>query len=264
MSTRIGPAFQRGRRVIQLHGPRSIVPARREGERLITQGRVSVDGTIVTELGTQVVLGEQVVHVDGKLVELRPVRWIAMYKPSGYLTTRKDDRDRPTVYSLLPDGFGELFYVGRLDRLTEGLLIFTNEGETAHRLLHPSNRIPRRYRAEVKGLAGVVEARRLERGVALEDGLARAEDVRVTTKSPSRQRSGAQITEIHLTLREGRKREVRRMLDALDLRTMRLIRLSFGPIELGSLKPGEWRQLTAEEVNALRAVVGTRDSDGDT
>ncbi len=249
---------------LQKYLSRAGVASRREGERLITQGRVSIDGTVVTELGTQVVPGEQVVHVDGKVVELRPVRWVAMYKPSGYLTTRKDDRDRPTVYSLLPDGFGELFYVGRLDRLTEGLLIFTNEGETAHRLLHPSSRIPRRYRAEVKGAAGVEVARRLERGVALEDGPACAEDVRVVTKSPPRRQTGAQITEIHLTLREGRKREVRRMLDALDLRTLRLIRLSFGPVELGSLEPGEWRELTAEEVNALRAAVGTRDSDGDT
>ncbi len=218
----------------------------------------------MTELGTQVVPGEQVVHVDGKIVELRPLRWVAMYKPSGYLTTRKDDRDRPTVYSLLPDGFDELFYVGRLDRLTEGLLIFTNEGETAHLLLHPSSQIPRRYRAEVKGVAGAEEARRLERGIALEDGLARAENVRVTTDSSPRQRTGTPITEIHLTLREGRKREVRRMLEALELRTLRLVRLSFGPVELGSLEPGEWRELTADEVDALRAVVSTRDSDGDT
>jgi len=249
---------------LQKYLSRAGVASRREGERLITQGRVSVDGTVVTELGTRVVPGEQVVHVDGQVVDLRPFRWIALYKPSGYLTTRRDDRDRPTVYAILPDGSDELSYVGRLDRLTEGLLIFTNEGETAHLLLHPSSQIPRRYRAEVKGMVGAEEVRRLERGIALEDGLARAEDVRVVAESSPRQRTGAQTTEIHLTLREGRKREVRRMLDALDLRTLRLVRTSFGPVELGSLKPGEWRELTAGEVDALRAVVGTRESDGDT
>ncbi len=255
-----------GKRAVRLQKylSRAGVASRREGERLITQGRVSVDGAVVTELGTQIVPGEQVVSVDGAIVELRPVRWVAMYKPSGYLTTRRDDRDRPTVYALLPDGFAELFYVGRLDRLTEGLLILTNEGETAHRLLHPSNQIPRRYLAEVKGPVGAEEVRRLERGVALEDGVARAEDVRVTSESPSRQRAAARTTTIHLTLREGRKREVRRMMEALDLRTLRLVRLSFGPVELGSLEPGEWRELTAEEVEALRAAVGTRDPDGDT
>jgi len=243
---------------------RAGVASRREGERLIAQGRVSIDGTVVTELGTRVVPGEQVVRVDGRPVDLRPTYWIAIYKPSGYLTTRKDDRGRPTVYSLLPDGFDDLFHVGRLDRLTEGLLIFTNGGEAAHRLLHPSYEIARCYRAEVVGAAGQQEARRLESGVMLDDGLARAEDVRVTSRELTGRKAGTAVSEIHLTLREGRKREVRRMMDAMDLPVRRLVRLSFGPIELGSLEPGEWRHLTAEEIRALRAAVELRESDGDT
>ena len=246
---------------MQRYLSRAGVASRREGERLITQGRVSIDGVIVTELGTRVVPGEQVVCVDGRKVGPRPVRWVAVYKPAGYLTTRKDDRGRRTVSSLLPASYEDLFHVGRLDRLSEGLLIFTNDGEAAHRLLHPKYRIARRYRVEVKGTAGSAEGRRLERGITLDDGVAVAEAVRV---APPAYRGRSVTTEIDLTLREGRKREVRRMMEALDLKVKRLVRISFGPIELGELAPGEWRELTAEEISALHAAVEIGESDGDT
>ncbi|NIR45566.1 MAG: rRNA pseudouridine synthase [Gemmatimonadetes bacterium] len=244
---------------LQKYLSRAGVASRRAAERLIGEGRVSVDGTVVTELGTRVVPGQQVVRVDGSEVGLNPIRWIATYKPAGYLTTRRDDRGRPTVYSLLPDRCEDLFYVGRLDRLTEGLLIFTNEGDTAHRLLHPKYEIPRRYRVEVEGDVGAAEARRLERGVPLDDGLAAAEDVRVDSDAGRRGNS-----EIHLTLREGRKREVRRMMEALDLPVKRLVRVSFGPIEIGDLSPGAWRELTDGEIRSLRAAVGMGEDDGNT
>jgi 23S rRNA pseudouridine2605 synthase len=246
---------------LQRYLSRAGVASRREAERLIAEGRVSIDGVVVSEPGTRVTPGEQVVNVDGVQVEPRSLRWLAVFKPAGYLTTRKDERGRPTVYSLLPKGNEDLFHVGRLDRETEGLLLFTNDGETAHRLMHPSYQIPRRYRVEVVGEAGPAEARRLEAGLALEDGVARAESVSVG--SPKR-RGRQAASEIHLTLREGRKREVRRMMETLDLRVRRLVRLSFGPVELGSLRPGTCRQLAAEEVHALRAVVGLRESDGNT
>ncbi|UCC73674.1 MAG: rRNA pseudouridine synthase [Gemmatimonadota bacterium] len=255
-------AVQRGQPVrLQKYLSRAGVASRREGERLIVEGRVSVDGKVVTELGTQVLAGRQVVCVDGEPVDLRSLRWLAIFKPAGYLTTRKDERGRPTVYSLLPASDEELFHVGRLDRLSEGLLLFTNDGETAHRLMHPSYRIARRYRAEVEGQVGPAEARRLENGVTLEDGVARAENVRI---GPTQGRGRAATSVIQLTLREGRKREVRRMMEVLDLPVKRLVRLSFGPVGLGSLKPGKWRELAAEEVQALRAIVGLRGSDGDT
>ena len=127
--------------------------------------------------------------------------------------------------------------------------------------MHPSYRIPRRYLVEVEGKAGRAEARRLEDGVPLEDGVARAEQVRVAA---ARRKGRAPTSEIQLTLREGRKREVRRMMEALDLPVKRLVRLSFGPVELGGLRPGKWRDLAPDEVRALRAVVGLRESDGDT
>ncbi|UCC82194.1 MAG: rRNA pseudouridine synthase [Gemmatimonadota bacterium] len=246
---------------LQRYLSRAGVASRREGERLITQGRVSVDGRVVTELGTRVVPGRQIVCVDGEPVEPGSLRWLAVFKPAGFLTTRKDDRGRPTVYSLLPSGGDDLFHVGRLDWQTEGLLLFTNDGEVAHRLLHPSYRVPRRYLVEVEGKAGGPEARRLEDGVTLEDGVARAEKVRVAAVKGKGRIPASQI---QLTLREGRKREVRRMMEALDLPVRRLVRLSFGPVELAGLRPGKWRDLTSEEVHALRAVVGLRESDGDT
>jgi 23S rRNA pseudouridine2605 synthase len=132
----------------------------------------------------------------------------------------------------------------------------------AHRLLHPRYQIPRRYRIEVWGAAGPAEARRLRQGVVLEDGIAQAEDVSIS--SIAEHPASKVSCEICLTLREGRKREVRRLMEALNLRVKRLVRVSFGPIGLGSLQPGEFRELSADEVNALKAVVGLRDSNGDT
>ncbi len=240
---------------------RAGIASRREGERLISAGRVSVDGATVTELGTRVVPGEQVVCVDGRPVHLRRSRWVALYKPVGYLTTRKDERGRPTVYSLLGKRDEDLFHVGRLDRETEGLLILTNDGEPAHRLLHPRFQIPRRYLVVVAGVAGGCEARRLEEGIELDDGRARAEDVNVSQLADER---GEPLSEIRLTLREGRKREVRRLMEALGLPLVRLVRLSFGPVELGGLRPGAWRELSPAEIEALRTAVGLGESDGDT
>jgi pseudouridine synthase len=145
--------------------------------------------------------------------------------------------------------------------LTEGLLILTNDGEAAHRLLHPSYRMPRRYLVEVPGTVGPAVVRRLEKGVELEDGVARPEDVQVTRTA----RGGRDAaTEIHLTLREGRKREIRRLMEALGLPVRRLVRLSFGAVELGELRPGGWRELSAEEIDRLRMAVGLGRIHGDT
>lgn len=242
---------------LQKYLSRAGVASRREGERLISQGRVSVDGRVVTELGARVVPGEQSVSVDGVPVRPRELRWIALYKPVGHVTSRKDEQGRPTIYELLPDPYDDLFYVGRLDLLSEGLLILTNDGELAHRLLHPSFEIPRRYNVEVRGPVGRADARRLESGVELEDGRARAEDIEFTPGA------GA-TTVVRMTLREGRNREVRRMLAALDYKIERLVRISYGPIELGALEPAQWRALSAGEVRALRAAVELGDPDGDT
>lgn len=258
-----GSASGAGAVRLQKYLSRAGVASRRRGERLIAEGRVSVDGTVVTELGTRVVIGEQVVRVDGRRVDLRPERWIAMYKPAGYLTTRKDDRERPTVYSLLPGEVEDLFHVGRLDRLSEGLLLLTNDGETAHRLLHPSQQIARRYRVEVSGEASAADAARLRTGIALDDGIARAEDVSIKRLARAKRDGRAAKSRVCLTLRQGRKREVRRMMTALGLDVIRLVRVSFGPVKLGGLEPAGWRDLTGYEVKALHEAIRAKDEHGD-
>lgn len=244
---------------LQKYLSRAGVASRRTGERLIVEGRVSVDGETVTELGTRVVPGEQVVAVDGEVVGLPPPCWIALHKPAGYVTSRKGG-GRETVYDLLPAEHRQLFYVGRLDLLTRGLVIFTNEGAVAHRLLHPRYAIPRRYRVEVAGAIEDDTLRRLERGVQLEDGPARAEDV----SAERRAADAGVVTRLGLTLREGRNREVRRLLAALGVSIESLVRISFGPVRLGGLEPGGWRELAPEEVNALKAAVELGETHGDT
>ncbi len=246
---------------LQKYLSRAGVASRRAGEQLIVEGRVSVDGEVVTQLGARVDPEAQVVRVDGVRVRVGPTRWVAVHKPAGYLTTRSDERGRRTVYALLPKGSDDLFHVGRLDLMTEGLLIFTNDGETAHRLLHPKYGLRRRYRIEVEGAVGPAAIRRLERGVALEDGIVRAEDVELA--APTRG-AGKPRSLIRLTLREGRKREVRRLMEALSLNVTKLVRVSFGPIELGELAPGQSRELSAAEVSSLKAAVGRSEFDGDT
>jgi len=227
---------------------RAGVASRRKSEEIIAQGRVRVDGEVVSEPGSSVDPASQRVEVDGRPVRLSPPRWIALHKPPAFLCTRSDPGGRATVYDLLPESDEELFHVGRLDYLSEGLLLLTNEGDVAHALLHPSHGIVRRYEV---GLVGPVSAdlpARLLTGVPLEDGLARAAE----TSWMSDPSAGA--PELALALTEGRNREIRRMLAALDVRIRRLRRVAFGPIALGDLPRGALRPLDAREIAALREV----------
>lgn len=223
------------------------VASRRRAEELIRAGRVRVDGAVVTELGSRVDPEAARVEVDGRVV--RPVArsWIALHKPVGYVTTRKDPEGRPTIYDLLPPEFHGLFYVGRLDYNTEGLVLLTNDGDVANRLTHPRYGVERIYEVDAEGEVSAAAIRRLEKGVMLEDGLARAERV-------VRRRGGPRDTSrLHLTLREGRKREVRRMFEAIGHPVRRLARIQYGPVKLGALAPGAWRRLTSNEMLALSA-----------
>ena len=223
--------------------------SRREADDLLLQGRVRVNGRTVRTLGVTVEPDRDRVELDGREVQLEPLRWVALNKPRGVLTTRDDPQGRPTVYSLLDRDEASLRYVGRLDRDTEGLLLFTNEGDLLHALTHPSSRVAREYRALVSGVPEPATLGTLEAGVELEDGFARAEAVRVI------RRAGADAAVLSLVLREGRKREVRRLLEAVGHRVRRLRRVAFGPLRLGDLQPGEWRELDASEVAALRQAV---------
>lgn len=230
---------------LQKYMARAGVASRRASEKLIAAGRVRVDGVVVDTPGFQVDPGSSVVEVDGRRVSPSPTRWVALHKPPGYLCSRADPRKRPTVYDLLPDGeLRGLFHVGRLDYMSEGLLLLTNDGDAAHALLHPSAETPRRYEVTLKAPVARSVVDRLLRGVDLEDGMARA-----TAASLEAESDGEQV--LRITLREGRNREIRRLMETLGVTIHSLKRVAMGPVELGTLARGEWRELTDAERRAL-------------
>lgn len=237
---------------LQVYLARAGVASRRGGEELIRQGRVAVNGTTVTTLGTRVSPGRDRVEVDGEAVELSPRTWLALHKPKGYVTTRDDPFGRPTVYDLLPEHFHDLFHVGRLDRDSEGLLLLTNDGALANRLLHPRFGTTKEYLADVTGRPTREALYRLVDGIELEDGVAHAVSAeRLHALDPDTFR-------VRLVLREGRKREVRRMLAEIGHPVRRLVRHRFGPVELKELPSGRWRVLAPVEVEGLRRATGDK------
>lgn len=217
---------------------------------MILQGRVKVNGNLVLTLGSKVLPRKDAVEVDGRSVQEAAVRWVLYHKPPGVVTTRKDPQGRPTVYEQLPPEFAELRYVGRLDQPTEGLLLLTNAGDILHRLTHPSYEVEREYRAWVKGVPKQATVNRLTAGVTLEDGPARATRAKLL-------KTEGKAAVLALVLQEGRKREVRRMLEAVGHPVTRLCRVRFGPLQLGDLPAGSWRELTDHEIMALRKAVGS-------
>ncbi|HHW13795.1 MAG TPA: rRNA pseudouridine synthase [Firmicutes bacterium] len=226
------------------------VASRRAAEDLIRQGRVSVNGRVVTELGTKVDPAADRLAVDGEpVVWGKPFTYVMLNKPAGYLTTAWDPQGRPTVLQLV-EGVGlRVFPVGRLDADTEGLLLFTNDGELAHRLLHPRYHVPKTYLAEVEGVPGEDALARLRAGVELEDGAAAPAAVSLV-------RAGRGSGVVELTITEGRKRQVKRMLAAVGHPVRFLRRVAFGPLTLGRLQVGAWRELNREEIEALRRAAG--------
>lgn len=236
-----------GRVRLQKFLSRAGVSSRRGGEDLIRAGRVQVNGRRVTELGTTIDPAVDRVAVDGRPVRLAPPVWIAVNKPVGYVVTRHDPQGRRTVYDLLPPEYRSLMHVGRLDVASEGLLLLTNDGDGAHRLLHPSFSVERVYDAEVEGLLDEGVRRRLLSGVRLEDGPARATAVRLLAPRDAESGRGR----LRVSMVEGRNREVRRMLEAVGHPVTRLRRVAYGPVQLGRLRRGEWRKLTPEERKSI-------------
>jgi 23S rRNA pseudouridine2605 synthase len=232
---------------LQKYLSRAGVASRRRAEELIAAGRVRVNGTVVREMGVTVEAGRDGVEVDGVAVDLPASRWLLLHKPPGVLTTRRDPGGGRTVYDLLPRDSDALRYVGRLDRDTEGLLLMTTDGDLLHRLTHPSFEVEREYWVEVKGEVDPATLRRLEDGVVLEDGPARARRAWIPRGVPRNQ--------LRLILTEGRKREVRRLMEAVDRPVRRLRRERYGPVRLGDLEPGTWRKLTEDEITELRRAV---------
>ncbi len=226
---------------------RAGILSRRKADELVAAGRVTINGA-VAQTGQTVDLTRDRIAVDGAPVEMAAMDvWMVLNKPGGYLTSRGDSDGRPTVFDLVQDAPG-LTYVGRLDFMTEGVLLLTTDGEAAHRLTHPSAEIERTYVATVRGNA-VAAARQARIGVELEDGLVKATDVEVEP-------IGARMWALTLTIAEGRNREVRRLCEALGLEVERLVRTRFGPVTLGELPPGQTRALTSREMSVIRAVMG--------
>lgn len=225
------------------------IASRRAADILIAEGRVTVDGGPVQGQGMRVDPERQVVRVDGVRVELRQdVAHLALNKPRGVLSAMSDDRGRPTIADYLP-GDRRLFHVGRLDADSEGLLLVTDDGELAHRLTHPSYEVRKTYLVEVAAPLRKDLARVLRAGIALEDGPARADEVRIVGTTGTR-------AQVEIVLHEGRNRIVRRMMAEVGHPVTRLVRTAIGPVRLGGQRAGTVRPLTRDELGALFGLVG--------
>jgi 23S rRNA pseudouridine2605 synthase len=226
------------------------VGSRRHCEEMIGAGRVEVDGETVRRFGARVDPEHQIIRVDGKRIPSRQdLVYLAFNKPPGVLTAMSDPRGRPTITDFLGDRAERLFHVGRLDYDTEGLMLLTNDGELAHRLAHPRYGVLKTYLAELQGPVPKDLGRKLMTGIELDDGVATADRFRVV------ERSGPRVL-VEITLHEGRKRIVRRMLAEAGYPVLRLVRTDVGPIRLGGLRPGAVRELSTREIGELYASVG--------
>lgn len=229
---------------------RAGVVSRRGADQAVADGRVQVNG-VVAEVGQVVDPARDRITLDGVPVDTRVTahRWIVLHKPAAVMTTRKDPQQRPTVFDLVDDVPG-LVYVGRLDFMTEGVLLLTTDGTAAHALTHPSREVERTYVATVRGDASGA-AREARNGVELEDGLVIPRDVQAYPL-------GSRRWAFEITITEGKTHEVRRICDTLGLEVERLVRTRFGPVKLGNLASGEARALTNAERTVLEALVAQR------
>ena len=226
------------------------VASRRSAEVLMQQGRVSVNGRTVTELGEKADPARDDVRVDGRRIKAAEApRYLLLNKPAGFVTTRRDPQGRPTVIDLLKGVREYVYPVGRLDADSEGLLLLTNDGDLAARLTHPRHGVEKVYHAVTRGVPDARALARLERGVVLDDRRTAPARARVLKTFVRKQREDAVV---EIALREGRNRQVRRMCQAVGFPVERLTRVRIGPLQDGNLKTGAWRDLSAREVEALR------------
>ena len=232
------------------------IASRRACEALISEGRVEVNSEVVVEQGRRVDPERDVIRVDGaRIPPPRRHLYLAMNKPRGVVVTMDDPEGRRTVADVIAKGGSRLvknerlFHVGRLDTDSEGLLILTNDGELANKLAHPSYQVPKTYVAEVTGLVNAATLQRLRHGITLDDGPVRPTSVKIVS-------SAAERTLIKITLQEGRNRIVRRTMEAVGHPVRRLSRIGIGPVRLGNLKVGEYRELTRDELGGLLDLTG--------
>jgi 23S rRNA pseudouridine2605 synthase len=224
------------------------IASRRASEQLMLDGRVTVNGAAVRELGTKADAARDDIRVDGRRVKvITRHRYLLLNKPRGYVTTRSDEKQRPTVIDLLR-GVSEYVYpVGRLDYESEGLLLLTNDGELAARLTHPRHGVARVYEARVLGVPDARDLARLSRGLVIEGRRTEAAEIKLLPHG----RDAKEATLV-VTIREGRNRQVRKMCEAIGHPVTHLKRIAIGPIRDSALKLGRWRELTAPEVERLR------------
>jgi 23S rRNA pseudouridine2605 synthase len=227
---------------------RAGVASRRRAEEWVKAGLVQVNGRVVTEQGVKVDPDRDEVRVEGRVVRPAPVVTVMLHKPYGYLSTTADPQGRRVVTGLLGEKYGRLYPVGRLDYDATGLLLLTNEGELAHRLMHPRYQVPRTYRVTVEGTVGREPLGGLRAGMEL-DGRRVPAEVRVVKTS-------AQKTVLEITVREGRYHLIKRLLAQAGHPVLKLKRIAFGPLPLGRLPRGEYRVLTRQELETLRNLVG--------
>lgn len=230
---------------------RAGVASRRRADELIRDGRVRVNGQ-PGELNT-VVGARDVVEVDGQRVERQPLVYVLLNKPTGVVTTASDPQGRPTVVDLV-DHEVRVVPVGRLDVDTSGAILLTNDGPLAHRLAHPRYGVPKAYDVDIEGSPSPADIDALRKGVELEDGKTAPAEVRII-------RRGARISRLEITLHEGRNRQIRRMCEAVGHPVKSLHRRRYAGLRLIGLAPGEWRELTADELAALRGLAGPEPDD---
>jgi len=226
------------------------IASRREADRIISEGRVSVNGDIVDMLGIQVDGEKDKVEVDGKSVKpMKSGVYVILNKPPGYLVTAKDPFQRPTIMNLLPSMKTRIFPVGRLDFDSEGLLLLTNDGDLANRLMHPSYQVIKEYRIRVKPKPDLSALATLQKGISLDGKKTAPAKFRILTTT-------VKGTLLMAKIHEGRKRELRRMFEYMGFRVLALKRVKLGNLHLGHLKKGKWRHLTRDEVARLKKKVG--------
>lgn len=223
------------------------IASRRHADEMIQAGRIKINGEIAL-LGTDVAEGDEV-SVDGNIIENAEVqyKYFIMNKPKGVICTVSDDRGRKTVMDLLPPEAGRVFPVGRLDYATEGLLILTNDGDLAYRLTHPSNEIPKTYMAKIEGTLTEKDLNPIRSGVELDGVLTKKCKAHIVETNKA-------YTKVHITITEGKNRQVRRMFEAIGKNVEFLKRISIGPLKLSGLDRGQIRTLTDEEVHYLKSL----------
>ena len=240
-----GNKMQRLNKILSAAG----LASRRQADQWISAGRVAVNGRVIQKLGSTAIWGKDSIRVDGKKIPEPPGKiYLMLNKPFGYICSLRDPEGRPLVMDLLQDISQRIYPVGRLDFDSLGLLLFTNDGEWAYRLTHPKYQIPRTYKVTMEGTITDQAMNRLRDGVPLKDGPSGSSSVTLLSKNERQ-------TLIRMTITQGRSRQVRRMLEAVGYRVVHLVRISYGNLQLGNLKSGQYRYLQDNEIGAMKKLV---------